>query len=92
MVLIRCFHCSREIELDSKPARGDECPGCASDLKVCLNCRFYDPAAHNQCREPVAESVAVKDRANFCEHFECAEPRDVRDESEAMKKLEDLFK
>lgn len=38
-------------------------------MKVCLNCRFYDPSAHWQCRERISEPVREKDRANFCDFF-----------------------
>ena len=48
------------------------CPSCHSDLHVCANCRFFDRSAHNQCREPAAEFVRDKERANFCELFELA--------------------
>jgi hypothetical protein len=37
---------------------------------VCLNCRHYDAAVAQQCRETRAEPVAEKDRANYCEWFE----------------------
>ena len=45
------------------------CPHCHSDLKVCLNCTFHDPGRNNQCREPAAEWVSEKAKANFCEFF-----------------------
>ena len=38
-------------------------------MKVCLNCRFYDPAAQWECRESIAEPVRDKGRANFCDFF-----------------------
>ncbi len=88
-----CFHCKKELDVPGRPGRGDGCPFCGSDLRACLNCRFYDRAASNECREPSAERVVVKDRANFCEFFEFREtdagnaPKD-----DPMKKLKDLFK
>ncbi len=42
--------------------RNETCPKCGSDVYCCLNCTNYDEAAHNQCREPQAEKVSVKDR------------------------------
>jgi DNA-directed RNA polymerase subunit RPC12/RpoP len=68
-----CHRCSREIQLLSQLKRTDGCPYCSSDLKVCLNCRFFDPGCNNQCREPAAEWCAEKDKANFCEFFEFRE-------------------
>lgn len=46
---------------------------CHSDLKCCLNCRFFDPSSANQCREPQVDPVLEKDRANFCELFQYRE-------------------
>jgi hypothetical protein len=34
-----------------------------------LNCRFYSPGAHWDCRETIEEPVREKDRANFCPYF-----------------------
>ena len=68
-----CHRCSHEISLMAKLARTDSCPGCRSDLKCCLNCRFFDPGANNQCREPQAEWCPEKEKANFCEFFEFRE-------------------
>jgi hypothetical protein len=35
-------------------------------------CVFFDPAAAQQCREPVADAVADKQCANFCGYFQLA--------------------
>jgi len=58
------------VQLTSSLQRTDACRNCHSDLKVCLNCRFHDPGANNQCREPQAEWQTEKEKANFCEFFE----------------------
>jgi hypothetical protein len=42
------------------------------ELRVCLNCVRHDPRAAYECREPRAEPVLEKDRANFCEWFDFA--------------------
>jgi hypothetical protein len=34
-----------------------------------LNCGNYDPSAHNRCREPQAEWVPDREKANFCDLF-----------------------
>ncbi len=66
-----CFSCGKELpHIDGKPSRSEECPWCGADVRVCRNCRFYDEGAYNECREPLAERVVDKDRANFCEYFE----------------------
>lgn len=48
--MANCFHCKKELDSSGRPSRTDSCPKCGSDVKVCLNCRFYDPGAYNQCR------------------------------------------
>lgn len=47
-----------------------ECPHCRAQLHVCRMCLYYDPAMGQQCREPVAELVTDKKRANFCGYFQ----------------------
>lgn len=68
-----CHHCGRDLNLMGPVARTDGCPHCHSDLKCCRNCRFFDPAFNNQCREPQAEWVTEKTKANFCEFFDFVE-------------------
>jgi hypothetical protein len=65
-----CHFCGSALELAAAVARTDSCPRCYSDLKCCRNCRFFDPASNNQCREPQAEWTPEKEKANFCEFFE----------------------
>lgn len=50
--------------------RNTVCENCGADVRVCLNCRFYDPEAHYQCHESIPEAVRDKDRANFCDYFQ----------------------
>ncbi|MBU0728957.1 MAG: hypothetical protein KKE17_10445 [Proteobacteria bacterium] len=88
-----CFSCGRETDIDGKPARGDACHHCGADLKVCRNCRFYDEAAYNECREPQAERIVDKDRANFCEYFAFKESGNdpVTEKDDPMSRLNALF-
>ncbi len=91
-----CYACKKELTLDRKVGRKDECPFCRADLHCCLNCRFYDPSAPKQCREPVAELIKVKDRANFCDYFVFAESRTAgtaaSEAERARKAFDELFK
>jgi len=92
-----CHRCGQEI-LAAKPQRTDSCPACHSDLKCCLNCRFFDRAVNNQCAEPQAEWCPDKEKANFCEFFELREttiggPGGGRSDKERAKATFDsLFK
>ena len=93
-----CHRCGRELKIEGRPPRTDGCPSCASDLKCCLNCRFFDPGANNQCREPQAEWCPEKEKANFCEYFEFREVSAVghaggaRPTERARDAFENLFK
>lgn len=66
-----CFACGAPIELASGERVGmrDSCPRCGADLHACRNCAHYDRGAYNECREPQAERVADRERANRCDWF-----------------------
>lgn len=91
--MARCFSCQKE--LSSRIGRQERCQ-CGADLHCCYNCLFYDSTAYNECREPQAERVLDKERANFCDYFQLAErPFSVGQKdaaAEAKKKLEELFR
>jgi hypothetical protein len=91
-----CHHCGEALEYQEKVFRNDTCQNCGSDMYCCLNCANYDESASDQCKEPQAEKVSVKDRRNFCDYFTLREGRpdstSVGRAEEARKKLEELFK
>jgi hypothetical protein len=98
---MNCWHCGVAIEVNERVGFRECCPRCDRAVHACLNCGFYDPAYHNQCRETMAELVADKQRANFCEYFVPAgtsrpagRPRAAPGSSPgaARDKLDDLFK
>lgn len=68
-VSVGCHGCGQVSEFESAVGRSEECAGCGADLRVCLNCVFYDVSAYNDCSEPSAERVLDKDKANFCDFF-----------------------
>jgi hypothetical protein len=68
----QCVACSSELTLPARVGRRDVCPGCGAELRSCRQCTFYDPSSYNACREPQAERVLDKARANFCEYFQPA--------------------
>ena len=69
-----CHACGNEqifdVKVGVKVGRRDSCPHCGADLHVCKNCRLWDPAIHNQCREPEAAFIRDREEANFCAHFD----------------------
>lgn len=65
-----CWKCGYALgELGLAITRRDLCPKCNADLHVCKLCQFYDIRAAKACREPIAEPVTDKERANFCDYF-----------------------
>lgn len=69
MIEVRCYHCGEILRFQERIGLREECPKCRNDVHVCKNCDFYDPTAYNECREPQAEVVREKDRANYCDYF-----------------------
>jgi hypothetical protein len=93
---LSCWKCGTPLEAVLLPiGRRDECPACGADLHACRMCEFYDPAVSKSCREPMADEVEEKERANFCDYFR-ATPRPAAagggTEAEAARaKLQRLF-
>lgn len=67
---LSCWKCGASLAALSLPLRRlDECPKCRAELHVCKLCVDYDTHIAKHCREPTAEEVRDKERANFCDHF-----------------------
>lgn len=94
----QCQFCGTAVTLDEPIPRESSCEKCLRDLKCCRQCRHYDPALNNSCRETEAELVEDKERRNFCEFFAFnpapfrAASVDKSREALARAKLEGLFK
>ncbi len=94
--MFQCRHCATSVPYDEPIPRDAECPGCGRDLRACAQCRHYDPAYHNACRETEADPVVDKDRRNFCEFFSFDRApfkaaASGAKQAEARAKLEALF-
>jgi hypothetical protein len=65
-----CWKCGASLAELSLPLRRlDECKQCGAELHVCRMCVDYDTTVAKSCREPIAEEVQDKERANFCDYF-----------------------
>ena len=90
-----CWKCGGALpDLLAPLPRHEECPHCRAQLHVCRMCEFFDAAAPQQCREPVADLVSDKQRANFCGYFQVnpqafSEPSGEADAS--RRQLDALF-
>jgi len=72
-VTVRCHACGRPTS-DELIARTATCAGCGAWLHCCRNCDLFAPGRANDCREPRAEAVPDRERANFCDWFRPAAP------------------
>lgn len=68
---INCYKCSKDTALSTNEtvARNQTCPHCWSDLRCCKMCKHYDTSSYNECREPVADRITDKEKANFCDYY-----------------------
>lgn len=93
-IQLDCFKCQTLLEFVDSIGFREECSKCMADVHVCKNCKFYDATAYNECREPVAEVVLEKERANFCEFFQPREEANAKstEKDDLLKAAEALFK
>jgi hypothetical protein len=65
-----CWKCGASLADYTLPLRRlEECRKCGAELHVCKLCEWYSIAVAKHCREPIAEEVKDKERANFCDYF-----------------------
>jgi len=91
---MRCPGCNAEIILraDDRVGFRDDCDACGVDLHACRCCAHYEPGAYNECREPGAERVLDKERANRCDWFSAGEGGAADSRDQARADLDALFK
>lgn len=90
-----CVVCGTPVASDPPVSRRDYCQKCKSDLHACRQCFWYDVHAAKQCREPMAEWIADKEKANFCDYFKLNDKTGVvadRKVDTTKEALEKLFK
>ncbi len=91
-----CWKCGAALADYTLPLRRlEECRQCGAELHVCKLCEFYSITVAKHCREPIAEEVKDKERANFCDYFK---PRSgaysaagVTEAAKARSELDSLF-
>jgi hypothetical protein len=65
-----CWKCGNSLADLTLPLRRlEECRKCSAELHVCKMCEWYSISVAKHCREPIAEEVKDKERANFCDYF-----------------------
>ncbi len=93
---LKCYKCGKQLAelLQTTISRTEACLGCMADIRCCKMCQFYDPKSYNECREPLADRIANKEKANFCDYFKiCSSYNDAeKQRQEALARAQALFK
>lgn len=91
---LTCYFCKKEMEIEDRIGRRDECPYCSRDLHICMNCAYYDAGSYNECKEVQADRVVEKEDSNFCDYFTPGSNMDGKSstQQDAKSALEALFK
>lgn len=91
---VKCYICNTELGLtpEQDASRSDECPGCFANIRCCRMCYFYDTSSYNECREPTADRIVEKEKANFCDHFKLSSSaQDLRQKKDELLSAADLL-
>src|SRR3972149_5100412 len=87
-----CAHCRKTLDAKLEIMRSTACPFCRADLRSCINCEFYSPGAHWDCRETISEAVRDKEKANFCDFFRFKDTASTKQNGKAQdRSKEDFF-
>ena len=93
--VLNCWKCGAALKDIPLPlSRYAKCKSCKADLHVCRMCEFYDRTVSKMCREPIAEEVKDKQRANFCGYLQPSPrvPAQLQSKtSDGKSELEKLF-
>ncbi len=92
---LSCYKCEVDLNLDLNQdiPRSEECHSCYASLRCCMMCSFYDKQSYNECREPTADRIVDKEKANFCDHFKLGNPeKNAEMTSSAQSAAAALFK
>ena len=93
---VKCYKCKKSLDLapEKDIHRSESCNSCFASLRCCHMCTFYDTKAYNDCREPTAERVVDKEKANFCDFFKLSgnQGNFENKEKDALSAAEALFK
>ena len=88
--VVKCARCGAPV--DPAILSLSTCAKCDQALHACVQCAFYAPGAYNDCREPQADRVTDKEKANFCDWFEPGSGASGPDpKAEARARLDALF-
>ncbi len=93
--MTKCYKCNAELVIESHAniSRSEECHKCFANIRCCMMCSFYDTNAYNECREPMADRILEKEKANFCDYYQFGNSSDQNViKEDALTKANALFK
>ena len=92
---IKCSICGNIEDFSNNIGFRDECSKCKSSLHICKNCAFYSETSYNECKEPQADRVLDKEKANYCDYFKANENLSnlskTQSKEDVYNKLNSLF-
>lgn len=68
-VQCKCTHCGAELSVEEEIAIDARCESCDAPLHSCVNCRFFDRSAPNECSQPLEAPIELKRSPNSCPLF-----------------------
>ena len=92
---VKCYKCGTDLSLtpNQNIARSEDCDKCGCDLRCCKMCQFYDSNSYNECKEPVADRIVEKEKANYCDYFKLGTSSTAGDnQKSALDAANALFK
>lgn len=63
----RCARCGTFV--DAEIFSRSTCPKCQQELRACVQCTHFDPAARFECARPITARCSPKDAMNECTMF-----------------------
>lgn len=83
----QCWYCGLFLSV-LEYGRQESCRECGRDTRACRGCIFYDKSFNNECREPQADRVLDKEKANFCDYFKPSKKSELLGQSSALRAKE----
>ena len=89
-----CYKCDAKLNLDigKDVSRTEECESCYANIRCCFMCEFYDKNSYNECKEPTADRVVDKEKANFCDFFKLRGNAKKDEKQDLLAQANALFK
>jgi hypothetical protein len=65
----KCALCGNAQMIAGEVTPADACTNCGAPIHSCVNCRFFDSSAPNECTQPIEHPIDAKRALNSCPLF-----------------------